>query len=232
MDSPLNTFDCGRDEEYEDLFGTQISPDMAGLEVPTDDHMLLETQLDTVEHQQLDGIIKQEDMVPPIGNFGRSSTSDIIDLCESDDDQDVTEADEVDAVYIKTERMDVPFLWNEMGADIIDIADSDQEVQKLASSPIPSSSETTVSCHLTAGSLPSLHSVNLQDMAPATKRTTPGSENLQQAGRPSSARHNINAIVTGAGSIFRGNLSQAVEPNRSTSIFSPAVKSGGDAAEA
>lgn len=290
MDSLFNTFDRGQDEEYEDLFGTQIIPDTAGLEMPSDYNMLLEIQSDDViaripnsqstslpkglrdqaprsarlqllesediidvedyasdighvpafikpkdefdiaEHQHLDDIIKQEDMVPPIGILGRFSTDDVIDLYESDDDQDVIEAAEV--VHVKTETMDIPFLWNDMGADVIDIPDSDQEEQCLSSTPVPSSSKTTGSCGLTAGSSPNSYSVNSQKMAPATKRSTLESEKLRQAGGPSSALHDLNAITTGAGGIFRGNLSQTVEPNRSSIISSPAVHFDGDAVEA
>ncbi|KAG7005506.1 DNA replication licensing factor mcm6 [Physcia stellaris] len=292
MDSPLSTLDQGQDEEYEDLFGTQITPDTAGREMPNDDNMLLATQSDDViaripnsqsrslsnrlcgqaprsarlqllesediidvedhasdigdvpafikpkdevdmaEHQHPDAIIKQEDMVSPIGILGRFSTDDVIDLCQSDDDEDVIEAAEVVKVHVKAETTDTPFLWNNMGADVIDIPDSDQEEQSLSSTPVPSSSKTTGSCGFTAGSSPISDSVNSQKLAPATKRSTLESEKLPQAGRPSSARHDLNAITTGAGAIFRGNPSQRVEPDRSGIISSPAVHLDGDAVEA
>ena len=292
MDSLLFTSDRGQDEEYEDLFGTQINPDIAGLETPSDDNMVLETQSDDViarspnsqsrslsnalrgqaprsaisqslesediidvedhasefgdvpafiipkdevdiaEHHHPDDIIKQEDMVSPIGILGRFSTDDVIDLCESDDDEDVIEAAEVVDVDVKAETRDIPFPWNDMGAGVIDIPDSDQEEQNLSSTPVPSSSKTTGSCGLTAGSSPISYSVNSQKKAPATKRSTLESEKLRQAGRPSSAGHDLNGITTGAGAIFRGNLSQRVEPDISSIISSPAVHFDGDAVEA
>ena len=259
MDSPLSTFDFERDEEYEDLFGTQISPDMADLEVPSNDNMLLEAQqlddvvaqtpnnqssslcdglrhqapktagvqsfephnvidvegfssdigdvpvatrikdeFDTAEHQHHDSIIKQEDTVSPMDTLPRFRANDVIDLCESDDDQDVS--DEVQNIHrgIKAEENDQPFQWTDMGNDIVDVSDSEEEEL-----PLKLRSEQVLS--KSAASTSTMNSIQSQTMQSSISPPDPGSGNGAHEQRQSSDHSSHrNANVTGAGGLFRG----------------------------
>ena len=86
-----------------------------------------------------DAIIKQEEPISDAGILGSNLETQVIDLCESDGDQDAMDVEEDSNSRLKTEESDVPFVWRDIGSDIIELSDSSQtEVQELSPTPMRS----------------------------------------------------------------------------------------------
>ncbi|KAL8793682.1 MAG: hypothetical protein Q9195_003731 [Heterodermia aff. obscurata] len=113
VDSTLTSVDS----QYDDHLGTQIPLDIADIPGPSEDDLVMET-LDAADGQ----------------------TTQVIDLCKSDGAQDAMNVEDDSDLRVKTEESDVPFVWTDMGSDIIELSDSnEEEVQEMSLTQMRSS---------------------------------------------------------------------------------------------
>ena len=97
----------------------------------------IEPESNTSLQHSPDVIIKQEDPISDVGIPSSNLETQMIDLCESDGDQDAMDVEKDSNLPVKTEESDVPFVWTDMGSDTIELSDSNQEeVQELSRTQI------------------------------------------------------------------------------------------------
>ena len=103
-------------------------------------------------------IIKQEDPISDVRIHDLKFEPQVIDLCESDGDQDAMDVEEDSHLRIKTEESDVPFPWTDMGSDIIELSDSNQEeMPELSSKEMRSLRRTSSNHSSEVSSSPRVH---------------------------------------------------------------------------
>ena len=73
------------------------------------------------------GVIKIEEDDSDVEILWPELENHVIDITDSDDDQDVIDVDEDTKVHVKMEPLQVPFEWTDMGERTIDLSESDAE---------------------------------------------------------------------------------------------------------
>ena len=116
-----------RDEDFIDVesFESEIGDKSAPIKI--------EPESNTSLAYASDAIIKQEEPISDAGILGSNFETQVIDLCETDEDQNAMNVEKDSNSRVKTEESDVPFVWRDIGSDIIELSDSSQkEVQELS----------------------------------------------------------------------------------------------------
>ena len=178
----------------------------------------------------------------------------MIDITESDDDQDVIHVDDYANVHIKTEPWEVPFQWTDMGERTIELSESDAEsgqgtnVKREGSDtsflwkPMTEHLIEVQDSDMEEGvNLPPLNR-KLPDVSRAVHLGTSALNNqktraridlskLREVQQKYAAKHRQEARVTGAGSLFSEPRRQPGNADREAETYASGLDFEGDKAE-
>lgn len=199
-------------------------------------------------------IIKLEDEDSDVEILWPDLENHVIDITDSDDDQDVINVDEDARVHVKKEPLEVPFQWTDMGQRTIDLSESDAESGQGTNVKTEGSDASSLWTPMTE------HSIEVQDsdleegvnLPPLNQKLPEVSQTvhlgtsalrnqgpsvridisrLREVQQKYAAKNRQEAIVTGAGSIFSEPRSQPGKADGEVGISASGLNLDGDEAE-
>ena len=202
-------------------------------------------------------VIKEENTDSGVEIFWPDLQDHVVDISDSGDEQDVIDVDEDVNIHLKTETVEAPFHWVDMGKGTIDLSESKADgdhTTKVKTEDSDTSfswalmrehsieitdSDLDEEVNVTSSTQYDLDTSQTYNFGKSVLRNSDSRlgrrpldfSKLGEAQQRYAERSRQNPVVTGAGSIFRGLQGQPDKPDSLTGIFAPGLDFDGDEAE-